>query len=104
MERLWKETVAEAGVWRPGLWDTEDDDWSSNRPLPHRRSTLSLIRQDFRPTRDEFWVQALREQAAQILDDHVNHCVAHMLASGDQDDAATKTRAARSRATLREMR
>jgi DNA-binding FrmR family transcriptional regulator len=35
---------------------------------------------------------ALESVALKILDDHVNHCVAHALASGDRDDAATKTR------------
>ena len=35
---------------------------------------------------------ALEGVAFKILDDHVNHCVAHALASGDEDDAATKTR------------
>ena len=35
---------------------------------------------------------ALDAVAFKILDDHVNHCVAHALASGDQDDAETKTR------------
>ena len=35
---------------------------------------------------------ALEGVALKILDDHVNHCVAHALASGDADDAATKTR------------
>src|SRR6059036_1055736 len=35
---------------------------------------------------------ALESVAYKILDDHVNHCVAHALASGDQDDAETKTR------------
>src|SRR5438093_9428292 len=35
---------------------------------------------------------ALESVAFKILDDHVNHCVAHALASGDQEDAETKTR------------
>ena len=35
---------------------------------------------------------ALEGVAFKILDDHVNHCVARALASGDQDDAETKTR------------
>src|SRR3989449_7378871 len=35
---------------------------------------------------------ALESVAFKILDDHVNHCVAGALASGDQDDAETKTR------------
>src|SRR5437764_15402799 len=35
---------------------------------------------------------ALERVALKILDDHVNHCVAHALASGDEDDAETKTR------------
>jgi DNA-binding FrmR family transcriptional regulator len=29
--------------------------------------------------------------ALEILDDHVNHCVAGALASGDEDDARVKT-------------
>ena len=35
---------------------------------------------------------ALEALAFKILDDHVNHCVAGALASGDEEDAATKTR------------
>ena len=35
---------------------------------------------------------ALESLAFQILDDHVNHCVAHALASGDADEAETKSR------------
>jgi len=35
---------------------------------------------------------ALEALAFRILDQHVNHCVAHALASGDETDAATKTR------------
>jgi DNA-binding FrmR family transcriptional regulator len=35
---------------------------------------------------------ALDAVAMKILDDHVNHCVAHALASGDEDEATTKTR------------
>ena len=35
---------------------------------------------------------ALESLALKILDDHVNHCVAHALASGDKPDAETKTR------------
>ena len=35
---------------------------------------------------------ALESLALKILDDHVNHCVAHALASGDTDDAEKKTR------------
>jgi CsoR family transcriptional regulator, copper-sensing transcriptional repressor len=35
---------------------------------------------------------ALESLAFKILDDHVNHCVAGALASGDQADAETKTR------------
>ena len=35
---------------------------------------------------------ALESLALKILDDHVNHCVAHALASGDKADAETKTR------------
>ena len=35
---------------------------------------------------------ALESVAYKILDDHVNHCVAHALASGDEGDAETKTR------------
>jgi DNA-binding FrmR family transcriptional regulator len=35
---------------------------------------------------------ALESVAFKILDGHVNHCVAHALASADQDDAETKTR------------
>jgi CsoR family transcriptional regulator, copper-sensing transcriptional repressor len=34
---------------------------------------------------------ALESLAFEILDDHVNHCVTHALASGDEQDAATKT-------------
>jgi CsoR family transcriptional regulator, copper-sensing transcriptional repressor len=34
---------------------------------------------------------ALESLAFRILDQHVNHCVAHALASGDGADAATKT-------------
>src|SRR2546429_2180083 len=34
---------------------------------------------------------ALETVALQILDDHVRHCVAGALASGDEADAATKT-------------
>ena len=34
---------------------------------------------------------ALESLAFQILDDHVNHCVAGALASGDESDAAEKT-------------
>ena len=35
---------------------------------------------------------ALDAVALQLLDDHVSHCVAHALASGDEEDAAVKTR------------
>jgi DNA-binding FrmR family transcriptional regulator len=35
---------------------------------------------------------ALESVAFKILDDHVNHCVAHALASGDPDVAAEKSR------------
>ena len=35
---------------------------------------------------------ALESVAYEILDAHVNHCVVNALASGDEDDAATKTR------------
>jgi CsoR family transcriptional regulator, copper-sensing transcriptional repressor len=35
---------------------------------------------------------ALESLAFTILDDHVNHCVADALASGDEQDAETKTR------------
>jgi DNA-binding FrmR family transcriptional regulator len=35
---------------------------------------------------------ALETVAYKILDDHVNHCVARALASGDGGDAETKTR------------
>ncbi len=35
---------------------------------------------------------ALESVAFKILDDHVNHCVAHAFTSGDQDEAETKTR------------
>jgi len=34
---------------------------------------------------------ALESLAFRILDDHVNHCVAGALASGDESDAAEKT-------------
>ena len=34
---------------------------------------------------------ALEAVALKILDDHVRHCVAGALASGDEDDARTKT-------------
>jgi DNA-binding FrmR family transcriptional regulator len=34
---------------------------------------------------------ALEAVAFKILDDHVRHCVAGALASGDEADAATKT-------------
>ena len=34
---------------------------------------------------------ALESLAFEVLDDHVNHCVAGALASGDQADAAKKT-------------
>ena len=34
---------------------------------------------------------ALESLAFRILDEHVNHCVAGALASGDEDDARTKT-------------
>jgi DNA-binding FrmR family transcriptional regulator len=34
---------------------------------------------------------ALESLAFKILDDHVNHCVADALASGDEADAGTKT-------------
>jgi DNA-binding FrmR family transcriptional regulator len=34
---------------------------------------------------------ALESLAFRILDDHVNHCVAGALASGDPDEAATKS-------------
>jgi DNA-binding FrmR family transcriptional regulator len=34
---------------------------------------------------------ALEAVAFKILDDHVRHCVAGALASGDEDDARTKT-------------
>jgi DNA-binding FrmR family transcriptional regulator len=33
---------------------------------------------------------ALESLAFEILDGHVNHCVAHALASGDEEEAATK--------------
>ena len=36
--------------------------------------------------------QALESVALRILDDHVNHCVANALASGDPDIANQKTR------------
>ena len=35
---------------------------------------------------------ALESLAFRILDDHVNHCVAGALASGDPEEAATKSR------------
>jgi DNA-binding FrmR family transcriptional regulator len=35
---------------------------------------------------------ALENVAYKMLDDHVNHCVAHALASGDERDAEAKTR------------
>ena len=35
---------------------------------------------------------ALESVAFKVLDDHVNHCVAHALASGDADVAAEKSR------------
>jgi CsoR family transcriptional regulator, copper-sensing transcriptional repressor len=35
---------------------------------------------------------ALESVAFQILDEHVNHCVAGALASGDPDEAATKSK------------
>jgi DNA-binding FrmR family transcriptional regulator len=35
---------------------------------------------------------ALESLAFRILDEHVQHCVAGALKSGDEDDAATKTR------------
>jgi DNA-binding FrmR family transcriptional regulator len=35
---------------------------------------------------------ALESVAFKILDDHVNHCVAHALASGDAEVAAEKSR------------
>jgi len=35
---------------------------------------------------------ALESLAYQILDDHVEHCVAHALASGDPEAAAEKSR------------
>jgi DNA-binding FrmR family transcriptional regulator len=35
---------------------------------------------------------ALEAVAFTILDDHVNHCVAHALAAGDQEEAAEKSR------------
>jgi DNA-binding FrmR family transcriptional regulator len=35
---------------------------------------------------------ALESLAFRILDDHVNHCVAGALASGDADEAATKSK------------
>ena len=35
---------------------------------------------------------ALESVALKILDDHVNHCVVHALASGDREAAGTKTR------------
>jgi len=33
---------------------------------------------------------ALESLAFEILDGHVNHCVVHALASGDEEEAATK--------------
>ena len=35
---------------------------------------------------------ALESLAFKILDEHVNHCVADALASGDPEDAATKSK------------
>ena len=35
---------------------------------------------------------ALESVAFRILDDHVNHCVSGALASGDADEAATKSK------------
>jgi CsoR family transcriptional regulator, copper-sensing transcriptional repressor len=35
---------------------------------------------------------ALESVAYKFLNEHVNHCVAHALASGDEGDAETKTR------------
>jgi CsoR family transcriptional regulator, copper-sensing transcriptional repressor len=35
--------------------------------------------------------RALDSLALEVLDDHVNHCVAGALASGDEDDARRKT-------------
>ena len=35
---------------------------------------------------------ALESVAFKVLDDHVNHCVAHALAAGDPDVAAEKSR------------
>jgi CsoR family transcriptional regulator, copper-sensing transcriptional repressor len=35
---------------------------------------------------------ALESLAFRILDDHVNHCVSGALASGDSDEAATKSK------------
>jgi DNA-binding FrmR family transcriptional regulator len=35
---------------------------------------------------------ALESVAYKVLDEHVNHCVAHALASGDEGDAESKTR------------
>jgi CsoR family transcriptional regulator, copper-sensing transcriptional repressor len=35
---------------------------------------------------------ALESVAYKLLDEHVNHCVAHAITSGDQADAETKTR------------
>jgi DNA-binding FrmR family transcriptional regulator len=35
---------------------------------------------------------ALESLAFRILDGHVNHCVTHAIASGDEEDAQTKTR------------
>jgi DNA-binding FrmR family transcriptional regulator len=34
---------------------------------------------------------ALESLALKLLEDHVNHCVAHALASGDAEDARQKT-------------
>ena len=46
---------------------------------------------------------ALESLAFQILDDHVRHCVAGALASGDEDEMAREDeRAARGRPPLRE--
>jgi CsoR family transcriptional regulator, copper-sensing transcriptional repressor len=35
---------------------------------------------------------ALESVAYKILDDHVNHCVAHALTAGDEGDAETRSR------------
>jgi DNA-binding FrmR family transcriptional regulator len=35
---------------------------------------------------------ALESVAFRVLDDHVNHCVSGALASGDTEEAATKSR------------